>query len=227
MSISKGVWLSTELIQDKKLSWTKKIILQEISQLSILNHGCIANNKHFSTILGISISAVSNAINQLAEDGYIVIDNSDTVRNYGRKITIHENVESLHENVESPLHENVESKDTNSNNTNSKEVFVEVFAKNKINTFFSKVNLSMCDKKILNEIGIEKAANKYSDYIKRNKKLSARLNKWLTAYSENSLSDIEYGSSMQSKAEIWSLQWEINQIGGLDMDYIEAEAYEN
>ena len=136
MKTSKGVWLSKELIKDKNLSWTKKIILQEIEQLSDLEHGCIANNRHFAELLGISKSAVSMALKELEADGYIEIDNSEVERNFGRKITIkntkkdgvkqtEQGLSKLNRGVKQtehpPIKQTEQSKDTKTNKTKTKE----------------------------------------------------------------------------------------------------------
>ena len=98
---TKFITVSIDIMHDKNLTPNQKFILAEIEQLSSLDKGCIASNKHFSELIGIKVQGVSNAINDLAKKGYIHIDNSNTVRNYGRLITIHSNVPPIHSNVES------------------------------------------------------------------------------------------------------------------------------
>jgi biotin operon repressor len=83
----KGIWIPIELIE-MDISWTKRILLAEISQLEMLDKGCIASNAHFSEKLKLSKQAISKALNELNKDGYIEIDNAQTKRNFGRKITI-------------------------------------------------------------------------------------------------------------------------------------------
>ena len=96
------ITVSIEIMHDKNLTPNQKFILAEIEQLSQLDRGCTASNKHFSELIGISIAGVSNALQDLEKKGYINIDNSDTKRNFGRKITIHSGVESsIHSGVES------------------------------------------------------------------------------------------------------------------------------
>ena len=114
------------IMHDKNLTPNQKFILSEIKQLSTLEHGCIASNRHFAELVGIKVQGVSNAINDLAKKEYIVIDNSKTVRNYGRVITIHENVSPIHQNV-STIHENVETKGNKTTNKtiNLYELFLE------------------------------------------------------------------------------------------------------
>ena len=118
---------------------------------------------------------------------------------------------------------------SNTRTISNKELFVEIFSKNKIKTHLQKVNLSMCDKKILNEIGVEKVAQEYADYVIKNKQLASRLNIWLVAYSEDALGEIQHGVQKgTSKTEVGSIQWEIDQMGGLDStDYIEVLPHED
>ena len=99
---TKFITVSIEIMHDKNLTPNQKFILAEIEQLTQLDRGCFASNKHFSELIGISIAGVSNAIQDLEKKRYIIIDNSDTKRNFGRKITIHSGVESsIHSGVES------------------------------------------------------------------------------------------------------------------------------
>lgn len=87
MNSFKGIWIPIELIEED-LTWTKRILLAEISQLEMLEKGCLASNRHFSEKLKITPQGISKAINELAIDGYIIIDNAQTKRNFGRSITI-------------------------------------------------------------------------------------------------------------------------------------------
>ena len=104
------ITVSIEIMHDKNLSANQKFILAEIQQLNSLERGCIATNKHFSELTGISKSGVSNAIKDLEKKGYIYIDNSKTKRNYGRVIGIHSGVPPIHSGVQG-IHSGVESKE--------------------------------------------------------------------------------------------------------------------
>lgn len=121
---TKFITVSIEIMHDKNLTPNQKFILAEIEQLCSLEKGCIASNRHFAELIGIKVQGVSNAINDLAKKGYINIDNSKTIRNYGRIITIHENVSTIHENV-SPLHCNVESKGNKTINKTINKEYIE------------------------------------------------------------------------------------------------------
>ena len=83
----KGFWIPEELME-LDISWTKRILLAEISQLEMLDKGCVASNSHFAEKLKLSNQAVSKALNELAKESLISIDNAQTKRNFGRKITI-------------------------------------------------------------------------------------------------------------------------------------------
>jgi len=74
------------------------------------------------------------------------------------------------------------------------------FKKNKISTFSSKINQTTETKEAHSEIQKDnkKLSEQYAEYVKRNKNLSARLDKWLTAFFENNLSSLEYGNSQSS-----------------------------
>lgn len=85
---TKFITVTIEIMHDKKLSPNQKFILAEIGQLTQLDKGCIASNRHFSELIGITMSGVSRALSDLVEKRYICIDNTNTKRNYGRIITI-------------------------------------------------------------------------------------------------------------------------------------------
>lgn len=106
--MEKGIWISQSLI-DEDISWMKKALLSEISQLEELEHGCIASNAHFSNKLRISKQGISKALNELHKDGYIHIDNSQSKRNFGRKLTINFSKSAINFS-KSGVHQSGESK---------------------------------------------------------------------------------------------------------------------
>ena len=83
----KGIWIPTQLL-NLDISWTKRILIAEINQLSMEDKGCVASNNHFSKKLKLTKQAISKALNEMKKDGIITIDNAQTKRNFGRKITI-------------------------------------------------------------------------------------------------------------------------------------------
>ena len=98
---TKFITVSIEIMHDKKLSQSKKFILAEIQQLVSLEKGCIATNSHFAKLIGITSQGVSKALNELAKDGYININNAQTKRNFGREISINSGKSGINSGLES------------------------------------------------------------------------------------------------------------------------------
>lgn len=137
---TKFITVSIDIMHDKNLSPNQKFILAEIEQLSSLEKGCIASNRHFSELIGISVAGVSNAINDLVKKGYIHVDNSQTKRNHGRIITIHSDVDPLHSDVIG-IHSDVETKENKTINKtkNTYDEFISYLkSKSKYKTKVSK-----------------------------------------------------------------------------------------
>ena len=166
---TKFITVSIDIMHDKNLTPNQKFILAEIEQLSELEKGCIASNKHFSELIGIKVQGVSNAINDLAKKGYISIDNSKTIRNYGRIITIHSDVSTIHDNV-STIHSNVESKENKTINKTINSV-IEYLNIKTGKRFNSKSKDSLLIKQLLKDnytiedfkIVIDKKVNEWND----------------------------------------------------------------
>ena len=116
---TKFITVSIEIMHDKNLNSTQKFILAEIEQLSSLKNGCIATNKHFSKLIGISTSGVSRAISALQNSGYIDIDNSESIRNNGRIITLKEGIDSSQEGIDSSQEGIDSSQESKENITNN------------------------------------------------------------------------------------------------------------
>ena len=53
---TKFITVSIEIMHDNNLTPNQKFILAEIQQLSSLEKGCIASNRHFSELIGITTS---------------------------------------------------------------------------------------------------------------------------------------------------------------------------
>jgi DNA-binding Lrp family transcriptional regulator len=126
---AKGIWIPVELI-NLDISWTKRILLAEINQLEMLDHGCIASNAHFADKLKITKQAISKALNELAKDGFIKIDNAQSKRNFGRIITINFSKSAINFS-KSGVHQSGESKDNKTNKDNKPFNF----SLNKLTTF--------------------------------------------------------------------------------------------
>jgi len=87
--MNKFITMTTDFIRCDKTSMREKLILTEIYNLSSLEKGCIASNKHFEILLGFSTKSVSNAISDLVKRGILEIKLSD--RNNTRIIKIIDN----------------------------------------------------------------------------------------------------------------------------------------
>ena len=208
---SKFITVSIEIMHDKNLSPNQKFILAEIEQLSSLDKGCFASNKHFSELIGISKQGVSNAIMKLSKDGYISIDNSQTNRNVGRIITIndpiHSDVHPIHSDVH-PIHSDVYSKDNIQENIQSnnkknikkdfkvfKEETLLKFKELKISTFKDKINSTPETLQAFSELQTDNkhdAINLFANHVRDKKGFAKRLDRWLLAYNEGSLHLLEY-----------------------------------
>lgn len=87
-STARGVWLPLAVIYDKNISMIEKYLLVEIKQLSMLDKGCTASNKHFAALFDIPKESVSRSINSLKEKGYIYSNIAAGSRNFKRVITV-------------------------------------------------------------------------------------------------------------------------------------------
>ena len=119
-------------MHDKGLTPNQKFILAEIHQLSSLKKGCLASNKHFSELTGITTQGVSKAINDLEKKGYITIDNAQAKRNFGREITINYRKSPINYRKspinyrKSPINCGLESKENiQDNKKNPYQLFIE------------------------------------------------------------------------------------------------------
>lgn len=100
---TKFITVSIEIMHDKRLNQSQKFLLAEIEQLSQLDNGCYASNKHFSDLISITKENVSRNINELQKMGYINIEIKAGSRNHTRIITITEIVRPLYQNSKTPL----------------------------------------------------------------------------------------------------------------------------
>ena len=177
---SKGIWVSKEILHDKKLSMCQRFILAEIGQLSSLDKGCFASNRHFAELLGVTKTCISNAINKLKKDGYIEVDDKQTKRNMGRIITIHDGVGGVHDGVESK-----ENKQTNKQYNNQKSEY-ELFIKDlkSKSNIPSKITSTKDGKKLFNTIDNKQQLVK--DYISHQldkKQFSQRITAFMEDYN--------------------------------------------
>ena len=118
----KGIWIPVEILHDDNLTMQEKLIICEISQLEMLDKGCIASNKHLGEKLKISPKSVSNTISSLASKGYIKTHIIEGSRNMQREIfTIHNHGNYYPQKMERVSTKDGETKERNTiNNTESK-----------------------------------------------------------------------------------------------------------
>lgn len=181
---TKFITVTIEIMHDKKLSPNQKFILAEISQLTSLEKGCIASNRHFSELIGITMSGVSRALSDLVEKKYICIDNSNTKRNYGRVITI----DSAQGGIDSGNADLDSAQETKENITENKtinkkpfKIFIDYLMKNA--SIKSKVTTTKETKKLFE--AIENKNQLVKDYLlhqKDKKEFSQRLTPFLLDY---------------------------------------------
>jgi len=107
------------------------------------------------------------------------------------------------------LVEDSKVKDNNTSKTTFDKFIKELeksFIENKIATFKSKINKTKSTKEAFSKvyysyIDIEYLIDKFVSYVIRNKNLAVRLDKFLIAYHEGNLKDIEYAKNNSSSKE--------------------------
>lgn len=117
----KFVTLSWDFIRDDRTTMQEKLILCEIQNLTMLEYGCIANNEHFASLMGIQKEAVSRLINSLVKKGFILSEIKNGSRNFSRRLTINKMLFHHKQNVISPLTKCLETKGNILINIKSKE----------------------------------------------------------------------------------------------------------
>ncbi len=111
---TKFITIRVEILHDKNLTMSQKIILAEIEQLATLDAGCYASNKHFAEMIGSTKSSVSRTISELEKKGYIDIEIVNGSRNHERIITINRG----YQNVKTPLPKCEETKENKQHTAN-------------------------------------------------------------------------------------------------------------
>lgn len=140
----KGIWISKEIWNDKKLTWIEKLFMVEIDSLDN-DEGCFASNKYFAGFFDLSTGRVSQIINELIKKKYLSVQyemNGKEIKKRVLKILNRylENDEGVFRKSEEGYLENDKDNNTYINNT--------------IN------NMSVAK----SDDGIEKKAVKKSDY---------------------------------------------------------------
>lgn len=115
--------IPVSMVRDKNLTSMEMFIYIEISQLAMLEHGCVASNGHFAQLFDIKKEAVSRAISSLEKKGYINSKIKNGSRNFSRSITLNKMLFDPKQNVIPPLTKCSETKGTNTiTNTDTKEI---------------------------------------------------------------------------------------------------------
>ncbi len=114
----KFVTLSWDFIRDDRTTMQEKLILCEIQNLTMLEYGCIANNEHFASLMGIQKEAVSRLINSLVKKGFISSKIKNGTRNFSRCLTLNNLLFDPKQNVIQPLTKCLETKGNISININ-------------------------------------------------------------------------------------------------------------
>jgi len=114
------ITIRVEILHDKNLTMSQKIILAEIEQLAMLDAGCYASNKHFAEMIGSTKSSVSRTISELEKKGYIGTEIINGSRNHERIITITKLVTPPYQNVKTPLPKCEETKENIHTNIHNK-----------------------------------------------------------------------------------------------------------
>jgi helix-turn-helix protein len=68
----KGLWISAEIMAEKRLNMTEKALLAEIHNLAQLGE-CFAGNEHFAEVLGFKKNWISKLISDLKDKGYLFV----------------------------------------------------------------------------------------------------------------------------------------------------------
>lgn len=85
---TKFITVSIEIMHDKELNQSQKFLLSEINRLVSLEKVCIAGNRYFSELIGITKSNVSRNLSDLENKGYIKTEVVVGTRNHKRIITL-------------------------------------------------------------------------------------------------------------------------------------------
>jgi hypothetical protein len=118
----KGVWIVKEIWENKDLTWMEKLFFVEIDSLDNENN-CFASNKYFADFFNLSISRVSQIINELKNKGFIDISYIREGRQIKKRV-----LSILKGGIQyskGGYLENAKDNNTNINNTNIKEGFNE------------------------------------------------------------------------------------------------------
>src|SRR5690554_1486681 len=123
--------LPAEVRYDEELSPSQKILYSEITALANKYGYCMASNKYFADLYGVSTVTISRWLNKLKEKGYVIVKiseesgnerkiyiNNERGINKNVKTPINKNVKTpINKNVKTPINKNVKHNNTSINNT--------------------------------------------------------------------------------------------------------------
>jgi DNA-binding Lrp family transcriptional regulator len=132
--MDRGIFITWEFWRDKSTTYSEKVLLLEINNLSMLEHGCVASNRHLAEQMGIKKEAVSRLINSLVKKGFIETKIKNGSRNFSRQITINKLLFDPKQIVISPL---TNCSETKGNKTSNKTINYQDF----IDDLKSRVNI--------------------------------------------------------------------------------------
>ena len=130
--MTKGFWLSIELLHDKNTTMQEKLLLIEINQLSMLDKGCIASNNHFAETFKVKKESISRSLSSLEQKGYITTEIKAGSRNHDRTITINKMLFYYEQNVITPLTNCLETKENKTINK-TKNISIDI-----VSSFFDE-----------------------------------------------------------------------------------------
>ena len=141
--MTKGFWLSIDLLHDKNTTMQEKLLLIEINQLSMLDKGCIASNNHFAETFKVKKESISRRLSSLEQKGYISTEIKAGSRNHDRTITINKMLFYYEQNVIAPLTNCLETKENKTINK-TKNISIDI-----VSSFFDEnIDIKKDDKSI-------------------------------------------------------------------------------
>lgn len=200
--MTKGFWISLDLLHDKNTTMQEKLLLVEITQLSMLDKGCIASNNHFAELLQVKKESISRSISSLENKGYISTKIKDGSRNHERIITINKMLFSINkmlfdpkQNVIDPLTNCLETKENKTiNKTINKKEFS--FSLSKL-TQYENVS-SEYKEKLKEEIEKLNLSLSYEDYVDSLIAKGYKYKNFLVAYNNWCKKDFNKNKSKQT-----------------------------
>jgi|LGOV01.1.fsa_nt_gb hypothetical protein len=200
----KFITLSWTFIKDKKTTMNEKLILMEISNLSMLELGCIASNSHFSELMGVKKEAISRLISSLEKKGYISSKIKNGSRNFSRTITLNKMLFDPKQNVISPLTNCLETKGNITTNITLSKYDDFLSQLEKACKYKSKVTKTKNGEKLFKQIvDVSKLFKDYISYQKENGNFSVRITDYMRDYE--TVHSIKEDKELTDE-EFWSMQ---------------------